>query len=216
LKEDATTCPNCGRDVLEEARKKEKMSTRRGKAVYLDDLMDEAVDRALDVVKEKRADLSDDDKARIAELVGIGALRYNIIRIQAEKSIVFKWDEALNFEGRSAPFIQYAHARACSILREAGGYELWRADELRAQGEIDMVKVLARFPAIVRKAAENKHAYTLAEYAHEVAVQFNRFYRDFRVIGSETQATRLAVVDATRWVLRTALDLLGIVAPEYM
>jgi len=209
-------CPKCSIDVSEAARKKTKMSTRRGRAVYIDDLIDEAVDRALEVVREKRPELSEQERTNIAELVGIGALRYNIIRIQAEKSIVFKWEDALNFEGKSAPFIQYSHARACSILREAGGYTSWKASDLKDEGEFGLVKVLARFPGLVTRCAEDRVAYSIAEYAHEVAVEFNRFYRDYRVIGSDTQATRLAVVDASRWVLRNSLELLGIQAPESM
>lgn len=216
LDEKDKVCPKCGIDVSDAATKRTKMSTRKGLVVYIDDLIDEAVARAFEVVTEKRPDLSEDERSRIADLVAIGALRYNIIRIQAEKSIVFKWDEALSFEGKSAPFIQYAHARACSILREAGGYDLWRADELKEKGEIELIKALARFPSVVRRCAEQRQAYSLAEYAHDVAVQFNRFYRDHRVIGSKTQDTRLAVVDATRWVLSNALDTLGIVAPESM
>jgi len=216
LDDEPSSCPNCGKDVSDKTGKKEKMSTRKGKAVYIDDLIDEAVERALVVVTEKRKDLSEEDRKRIAELVGVGALRFNIIRVQADKSMVFKWDEALNFEGRSAPFIQYAHARASSILREAGSYGMWSSEDLRDKGEFEMVKVLAKFPGLVKRCAELRQAYPIAEYAHEVATQFNKFYRDYRVIGSETQATRLAVVDAARWVLRNSLELLGIVAPDHM
>ncbi len=97
-----------------------RMSTRKGRVVYIDDLMDEAVERAYEEVKSRRTDLSEERMREIARVVGIGSLRYNIIRIQAEKQIVFKWEDALNFEGNSAPFIQYAHARACSILQKAG------------------------------------------------------------------------------------------------
>lgn len=209
-------CPACGVDISEVAHKKVKMSTRKGKAVYIDDLIDESVDRALEVVKEKRPDLSEAERTKISEVVGIGALRYNIIRIQAEKSIVFKWEDALNFEGKSAPFIQYSYARACSILRDGGRFDTWKAQDLKDEGEFALVKTLAKFPGLVRRCADQRLAYPIAEYAHEVAVDFNRFYRDFRVIGSETQATRLAVVEATKWVLRNSLDLMGIKAPESM
>src|SRR5213078_2034312 len=84
-----------------------RMSTRKGIVVYVDDLIDEAIERAFAEVSRRRA---------IAETIGLGALRYNIVRVQAEKAITFRWEDALNFEGNSAPFLQYAHARACSIL----------------------------------------------------------------------------------------------------
>ena len=100
------------------------MSTRKGVVVYLDDLIDEAVDRAYEEVKVRRRDLSEEKMQ--ADRPGHrlrGAIRYNILRVQAEKQLVFKWEEALNFEGNSAPFVQYAHARACSILRKAESYD---------------------------------------------------------------------------------------------
>ena len=94
-----------------------KMSTRRGRVVYLDDLIDECIERAYEEVKKRRAnELTDSQMKKIAKIVGIGALRYNIIKVQPEKDIMFKWEDALNFEGNAVPFIQYAHARACSIL----------------------------------------------------------------------------------------------------
>ncbi len=114
-----------------------KMSTRRGRVVYLDDLIDEAVEQAYDAVSQKRPELSDEQKKKIAEVVGIGALRYNIIRIQPEKPIVFKWEEALNFEGNSAPFIQYSHARACSILKKSSSLSSRRVIESDSKSTSD-------------------------------------------------------------------------------
>ena len=98
------------------------MSTRKGTVVYLDDLIEEAEDRALEEVRKRRTDLSEERMREIARDIGAGAVRYNIVRVQPEKQLVFQWEDALNFEGNSAPFVQYAHARACSILRKAGGY----------------------------------------------------------------------------------------------
>ena len=96
-----------------------KMSTRQGRVVYLDDLIDECIERAYEEVKKRRAsELTESQMKKIAEIVGIGSLRYNIIKVQPEKDIIFKWEDALNFEGNAVPFIQYAHARACSILRK--------------------------------------------------------------------------------------------------
>ena len=100
-----------------------KMSTRRGRVIYLDQLMEEALERAFGEVTSRRPDLAEAERRRIAEYVGIGAIRFNILRVQMEKAITFKWEEALSFDGDSAPFIQYTHARACSILRRAG----WRS-----------------------------------------------------------------------------------------
>ena len=93
------------------------MSTRRARVVYLDELIDECIERAYSEVKKRRGEeLSEEKMKKIAEKVGVGSIRYNIIKVQPEKDIVFKWEEALNFEGNAVPFIQYAHARACSIL----------------------------------------------------------------------------------------------------
>jgi arginyl-tRNA synthetase len=198
-----------------------RMSTREGKVVYIDDLADEAVVRAGTEVKNRRDDLPDDEAKQIAELVGIGALRYNIIRVQAEKMMVFKWEEALNFEGDSAPFVQYAHARACSILRKRDESQSTDVDLslLTEDYELALVKTLAKFPNIVEECAEGRKAHPVASYAHELAAMFNQFYRDCPVLTAEPQElkeARLALVDCSRHTLKNALELLGIKAPEAM
>jgi arginyl-tRNA synthetase len=185
-----------------------KMSTRRNRVVYLDDLMDECVDRALEEVKE------------ISQIIGIGALRYNIIKVQPEKDIMFKWEEALNFEGDAAPFIQYAHARACSILRKSektnvDGYD---ASLLKTPSEEQLIKTLAAFPAKIEEAMNGCRPNVIANYAYSVASDFNQFYRDCPVVksGSDTIKSRLALVQATKITLQNALQLLGIDVPEEM
>jgi arginyl-tRNA synthetase len=196
-----------------------KMSTRKGRVVNLDDLIDEAIDRAYDEVKKRRTDLSEEQMRKIANVVGVGALRYNIARIQAEKQIVFKWEDALNFEGSSAPFVQYAHARACSILAKAGDWNR-KADpkHLVNQHEKDLVKLIAAFPAVISECAEQRKTHVLAVYAQDLAAQFNQFYRYVPVLKSEGAArdARLALVEASMWTLRNALNCLGIEAPEEM
>lgn len=196
-----------------------KMSTRRGQVVYLDDLMEEAVELALIEVRRKRPELAREIQHGIAETVGIGAIRYNIIRVQAEKPITFKWEDALNFEGMSAPFIQYAHARCSSILRKSETPPDYDTSLLAHPSEIRLIKALAMFPGQVKKCADYRACHQMATYAHEIAHLFNQFYRDCPVLAAENDAlknARLALVEATKWVIKDSLELLGITAPEEM
>jgi arginyl-tRNA synthetase len=196
-----------------------KMSTRRNRVVYLDDLVDEAVERAYEEVKKRRSDISEEKMRQIAETVGVGALRFNVIRVQPEKQIVFKWEEALNFEGNSAPFIQYAHARCCSILEKAPAAGEWDETLLAAPEEMALARSLARYPEILRDAASQRRPHLVAAYALECASALNQFYKACPVLKAETESlrnSRLAMVDASRWVLHNALTVLGINAPEEM
>jgi arginyl-tRNA synthetase len=197
------------------------MSTRRGRVVHLDDLIDECVKRAYDEVKKRRdADLSEKKMRKIAETIGIGALRYNLIKVQPEKDIVFKWEEALNFEGNAAPFIQYAHARACSILaKKEDRIEDIDSFLLKHNSELQLTKKLAQFPMVIDEACQSCRPHIIAMYLYDTASQFNQFYRDCPVLPEKNMGlrkSRLALVDAARIVLKNGLNLLGIVAPEEM
>ena len=197
-----------------------KLSTRRGRVIYLDDLIDEAIERAYQEVKKRRGNELDEERLReIAEIVGIGALRYNIVKIQPEKDIVFKWEEALNFEGDSAPFVQYAHARACSILRKESAPEKITVRNLKHPSEISLVKVLSRFPNVVKISCTQNRPHLIPSYLFELASTFNQFYRDCPVLKAESEEIkkeRLTLVDSVRIVLGNGLSLLGIEAPEEM
>jgi len=196
-----------------------RMSTRRGRVVNLDDLVDEAVELAYEEVKKRRTDLSEERMRAIATVVGIGALRFNIARIQPEKQIVFKWEDALNFEGSSAPFVQYSHARACSILAKAGDWNrIPDAKMLVSDSEKALLKKVAELGSVVQDSAEGRRPNMLAVYAQDLAAEFNQFYRYMPVLKAEgaTRDARLALVEASMWALRNTLNVLGLEAPEEM
>ena len=195
-----------------------KMSTRAGRVVLLDDLLDEAVERAHAEVAKRRPELADEKKREIATAVGVAAVRYNIARVQPEKPMVFKWEEALNFEGNSAPFIQYSHARACSILSKAGGGATTaaKAPDIIEYAELRMVRALALMPSTVAKCAEDKTPHLFAAYAYSLASEFNQFYRDCPVLtaGPGVREFRLTLAQGAKWALASSLGLLGMAAPE--
>ena len=195
-----------------------KMSTRKGVVVYLDDLIDEAVARAYEEISKRRTDLSEERMREIARIVGIGAIRYNVVRVQPEKQFVFTWDEALNFDGNSGPFLQYSHARACSMLRKAGDYNRSvDASRLTDESEVKLVKALAKFPSVIESAAEDRRVHLLPAYGHEVASAFNQFYAAVPVlVAKDCRDERITLVECTRIVLRNVLQCMGMGAPEEM
>ena len=197
-----------------------RMSTRGGSAVWLDQLLAEAVARARREVLARREDLAEPDVDRIAEAVATGAIRYHVVRVAPEKPVVFRWEEALSFEGRSGPFVQYSYARASSVLRK-GDVDRppypFDATKLVDPEEAALVRVLARFPRAVAYTARTSHVHTIAGYAHDLADQFNRFYHAVPVLKSGSErASRIALVAAVRQTLGNALDLLGISRLETM
>ena len=197
------------------------MSTRRGVFISVDELIDEATQRAHAELDERRPELNEDEKSEIAKVIGVGAIRYYIARLSPEKHIVFKWDEALSFE-RGCASIQYAHARACKLMEKAGGFTPSgvEIDALNFQDlntlEVDLLKTLARFSSIINSSAQDLRVHPVAQYAIEVAGAFNKFYKSVPVIGSEKEVLRLLIVDKSRITIRNCLDLLGIESPVSM
>ncbi len=186
-----------------------------------DEIIAEAKKRAKEQVREKFKDMSEKEKEEIASDVGVGAVRFSFIRVSPEKKILFNWEKALSFEGDSAPYIQYMHARACRILEKAGDSgEVGKKNMCFASAEEKkLAKLLARFPVVVARAAKEYRPHIIADYALEVATEFGKFYSTCPVIqekDEKTKATRLAIVKATKIVLHNALDLLGINVPERM
>jgi arginyl-tRNA synthetase len=186
------------------------MSTRAGKFVSADELIDEVTVKALEEVTKRRSELSEEERREIARSVAIAAIRYDIVKVSPEKSTVFDWREALDFERQSGPYIQYAHARACSILEKAG--EFTPAYQVLDPHEVALVKHIARFPFVLDQVVEELRPHLLAIYARDLADLFNTFYRYVPVLKStgETRDSRLTMVQATRNTLKEALETLGI------
>ena len=207
-----------------------KMSTREGTGIDLDDLLDEAIDRARDEVEDRLDDrlrdddLDEEDVERIAHQVGTGAVRYDIVSKQPTKAITFEWERALDFEAQSAPYVQYVHARACGILDEAASAGLEPAESVDAADLAepearDLLRTIARFPAVVEEAAEELEPHRVATYTRTFAERFNAFYRECPVLtadDAETRRARLALVAAARETIGNALGLLGVAAPDSM
>ncbi len=198
------------------------MSTRRGVFISADELLDEVKKAAYSEVSKKRPETDDEFRKKVAEFVSIGAVRYDIVRVSPEKATTFDWAEAVDFEKQGAPFIQYAHARACSIIKNAKDegitFEEFDAGVLLEDQETAFIKKLAGFENAIDKAARELKPNLIAIYARELADAFNQFYRYVPVISAEPEfrASRLALVECSRIVLANALDTLGIVAPETM
>ena len=192
------------------------MSTRAGKFISADELIDEVTRRAYEEVDSRRDDLDDETKQAIARSVAIAAIRYDIVKISPEKSTVFHWKEALDFERQSGPYIQYAHARACSILGKAGQFD--PAYEFAMESEITLAKHITKFPYVIQNAVRDLKPHLVATYARELADLFNVFYQFEPVLKSTgmTRRSRLTLVQATKNTLAETLGTLGIDALDTM
>ncbi|UCH01302.1 MAG: arginine--tRNA ligase [Candidatus Bathyarchaeota archaeon] len=197
-----------------------KMSKRRGRYITFDKIIAESIHRAREEVEQRSKNLSEDLKITISEAVGIGAVKYALISVSPMKQVIFTWDKVLNFEMNSAPFIQYAHARACNILKKTEKMnEKTNYSCLKEPIEHELVKRIAMFPEVFVEATENLSPYSIAEFANTLAAKFNSFYANVPVLRAETielRNARLNLVNAVRITIRNALNLLGIDALEQM
>jgi arginyl-tRNA synthetase len=197
-----------------------KMSSRRGHYITFDEVLDEAVSRAYEEVSKRSPLLREKEKRKIADFVGLGAVRYALVDVDSGKPVMFTWERVLNFETNSAPYVQYTHARACSILRKAPrelenpGFDL-----LTERLERELVLNLASFPDMFIEATEYLKPNMIADYANTLADKFNTFYNAYPVLKADSQQlidARIALTRAIQIVINNALSLIGVVSPEKM
>jgi arginyl-tRNA synthetase len=198
-----------------------KMSSRRGHYITFDQVLDDAVERAYQEVCKRSPMFSEEEKRSIANFVGIGAVRFALVDVDPGKQVVFTWDRVLNFETNSAPYVQYTHARACSILRKAAENPTIEPayEQLTQKLERELILQLAGFPDMFIEATEYLKPNMIADYANALADKFNTFYNALPVIKADNPgliSARLALTDAIKTVLSNALALIGVVAPERM
>ena len=201
-----------------------KMKSREGTVVDADDLIADMVGTAREMSEElgKLDGVSDAEAAAISEMVGLGALKYFILKVDPKKTMLFDPRESIDFNGNTGPFIQYTHARIRSILRKAeeSGVttEAYTKAELLPE-EIELIKALSEYPATVRVAGEQFAPSVIAAYAYELAKQFNGYYHDHSILKeerTEVRALRLMLASEVARVIRSAMSLLGINVPERM
>ena len=195
----------------------QSLSTRKGHVLYLDELLDRAVEKALAIIKEKSPNL--ENKEEVARQVGVGAVIYSDLQNSRIKDIDFWWDRALNFDGETGPYVQYTYARCCSVLRKAPDglpepdYAALTDDEAQA-----LLRLLSRFPEAVSEACLRNEPSIVTRATTEIAKAYNKFYYEHRILDENPAATaaRLELTRASAQVIKTGLYLIGLSAPERM
>ncbi|MDE6310044.1 MAG: arginine--tRNA ligase, partial [Muribaculaceae bacterium] len=201
-----------------------KMKSREGTVVDADDLMDEMVASARQVAVEqgRTGDFTEAEIDQLAEIVGLGALKYFLLKVDPRKNMTFNPKESIDFNGNTGPFIQYTYARIQSVLRKAAeqGYEITNyLGVVPAEKEVELIQTLADYPSTVAEAGRSYSPALIANYVYELAKQFNQFYHDFSILREQDPATRslrLTLCQATASIIRSALSLLGIDVPQRM
>ena len=200
-----------------------KMKSREGTVVDADDLMALMVDDARRVSDEagKNADMTEDEKQEIARIVGMGALKYFILKVDARKNMLFNPEESIDFNGNTGPFIQYTHARIRSILRKAGNLNISLTSQcppLTAK-EVELIQKMSEYGTAVEQAGKDYSPSGIANYCYELTKVFNQFYHDYSILNEEDEQkklVRLVIARNVAKILKNGMALLGIEVPERM
>ena len=196
-----------------------KLSTREGNVIYLEDLLNEAIAKTRDIMNEKNPDL--ENLEEVARQVGVGAVVFHDLFNNRIKDVTFSWDNVLNFDGETGPYVQYTFARASSVLRKAGDPELKVPDPEKLTDEYaqEIIKLIEDFPNRVREAARKYEPYIITRYTVAVATAYNKFYHEDPILTAEDEETKMARLYLTKmvtYILKTGLGLIGVAAPERM
>lgn len=208
-------CVHIGHGLVKFADK--KLSTRKGDVVFAKDVMNEAIHKTLEVIEKKNPNL--ENKEDVARKVGMGALIYTFLKNNREKDVVFTWEDALNFDGDSGPYVQYTYVRGRSILRKAGNVpETADLSYLSTEDEFQMVRLLGAFKDSVKEAVERYEPFVVIRHVTEIAKAYNKFYNTHPILNAEENVknARLQLTKAVVTVIKTGLGLVGIETPENM
>ncbi len=194
----------------------EKLATRTGKVVLLEDILSEAIKKTLETIEAKNPNM--ENKHEIARQMGVGAVIFSDLSSNRIKDVSFSWEEILNFDGETGPYVQYTHARCCSVLKKAE-MEVstsFDSEQLSSKEEYQLVKTLALFPNKLKLAMDELEPSIITRYLVDLAQDFNRFYHEHSILAEDTaiKAARLALVAAVRVTLSNGLKLIGLSAPE--
>jgi arginyl-tRNA synthetase len=193
------------------------LSTRKGNVLLMEDLLKQTIGKIKEIIEEKNPDLK--DKETVACYVGIGAVIFNDLYNGRVKDVEFSWERMLSFEGETGPYVQYTHARCCSVLNKAQiGYKDADPGLLTTDEEFELIKILSAFPEKVAEAAQKYEPYVISRFVMQLAQAYNKFYHDNPILRSEEglQKARLYLTHCAKTVIAAALGLLGIKAPHEM
>lgn len=185
-----------------------KMSTRKGNIITVNDLYEKTVEESAKIIREKRPEYGEETVDQISRAVASSSIRFNIVKINANKPLTFKWSEALNFEGDSAPFIMYSYARACSVLSRAGNSR--EANKEYNAYEKNLIKAMYLYPYYLQNSVDFLRADIIAGYMLYLVKAFNEFYLNCPVIGNEEEYKRVRILKSFKRIMEDSSELLGI------